>query len=379
VAARPLSCAGDHVSVVSFAATSAPLISPTLLEAFAIPQQAHNQHIVLPAKIDNKLEGAKRNATIRESLIESASAKSLIMAQPFTGEDMVDFYQIPAKLIRWLNDKSTMTQYIDARFLPTRLGIYENGTAFAKECKGLTLPFVVKAASSSAGDGVFICQTAQDLRQAVKQLRTLRTTILIEAYVEVRHNFGIHFGIPHKPSQPIDILGINEQLTTPEGEFIGGLISSTAHPQILSEVITYLVDEVLPQIRDMGWYGVGCFDVLADDQGRLYFIDSNFRMTGMSAYHFLVANRTLEAPLLGFSGSFAGSPKALLVHLTPYAWPAGPQKIMQLIALNRQGKVWNFNGALLFENQVQLRERAKQLLRAGIKSEALEQILRRHS
>jgi hypothetical protein len=126
----------------------------------------------------------------------------------------------------------------------------------------------------------------------------------------------------------------------------------------------------------MGWYGVGCFDVLSDPKGRLYFIDSNFRMTGMSAYHFLVANHTITTPLLGFSGSFKGTVRNFENCLLPYAGRNSSQKILQLIALSHQQGVWHFNGALSFQNQRQLQRDITTLLHIGVRSQALEKLAR---
>jgi RimK-like ATP-grasp domain len=371
VAARAVSCAGEHVSVISFSATHAPQIDPAILQLFEIPQLDPRQHIVLPSELDRNLEGSSRNQRLKHSLSTHTQNRSLVMAQPFTDEEMVDYYQIPAKLTTWLNDKNSLSQLVKLGLLPQRLAAYNDGTALAAGIGKLQLPFVVKAASSSAGDGVFICQGPDDVKVAIDRLRGLRASILVESFVAGVHNYGIHFGVPHKRSEPIDIIGINEQLTTREGEFIGGVIWSDRDSR-LQPILDYIRDQVLPYIRAMGWYGVGCFDVLEDRAGNFYFIDSNFRMTGMTAYHFLAANHTIQAPLLGFGGSFSGSKSELLAKLLPLASP-GPERIVQLIALNRENDTWNFNGALLFNDHDQLQRRINRLLEAGVRSAALEQ------
>lgn len=377
VAARATACAGRGVSVVSFAATQAPQIDPAVLQAFAIPAVDPEQRVVLPLNLDRQLEGAARNQYLKQCLTAATPPGSLVMAQPFTGEEMVDYYQIPAKLTTWLNDKHSLPQFIHRNYLPERLAVYGSGEAFATGVTGLTLPFVVKASSSSAGDGVFICHSSADVAEAIDNLGQLAGTVLVESYINTKHNFGVHFGIPERRTQAIDIIGINEQLTTPDGEFIGGVIRSRITPSQLRPTVEYIRNTVLPYIRDMGWYGVGCFDVLEALDGRFYIIDSNFRMTGMTAYHFLRANQQLEAPLLGFAGSFKGTQEELMQGLLPFGEPHSPSHIMQLIALNRDGDTWHFNAALLFEDNAQLWRRIRRLLIAGVRSDALEQMLGR--
>jgi hypothetical protein len=374
VAARAATCAGPHVTVIGFAATNAPHVPKSLLQKLSIPQLDQEQLILLPQAIDTTMKGGERNQFIKNSLTESVDAKSLVMAQPFTTPDMEEIYQIPAKLTRWLNDKSTMNQYVTAQFMPAKLGLYENGEEFAAHYAELTIPFVAKASSSSAGDGVYVCLTQDDVQAAVKGLKQVGGTILAEQYIEARKNYGIHFGIPYHEAMPIDMLGVNEQLTTPAGEFIGGIISSTDCPAELIEAQRYLRDEILPKIRDMGWYGIGCLDVLTDRAGRFYFIDANFRMTGMSAYHCLIANGAITSPLMGFSGTFTGSRAAFEAIMLPLADRSGKHLIMQLIALSRHDQTWHFNAALFFDSHEQLVERAQHLLELKVESDALQQL-----
>jgi hypothetical protein len=374
VAARAASCAGTDVTVISFAATTSPQVPEAVLEAFDIPRLDYQRSIVLPPVINLKLRGAERNQTIKDFLVNAGQPGSLVMAQPYAGDDIQRIYQIPAKLTCWLNDKSTMDQYIAAAVLPARLATYQNGAAFMADSHRLTLPYVAKATSSSAGDGVFICRVQADLDQAINNLRSLAGTIIVEQYIEPVKNYGIHFGIPYDKQQPIDVFGFNEQLTTAAGAFIGGIIQSVEFPSQLSALAAYLRDEVLPKIRAMGWYGLGCFDVLVDEQERFYFIDANFRMTGMSAYHCLLANGQLQAPLIGFSGEFTGSQAAFGQALLPHAGTHAPAKIMQIIALSRHGRDWNFNASLHFTDTADLRKKANKLLKNGIESSALRQI-----
>lgn len=376
VASRAVSCAGDHVSVIEFAATTTPKIEQSLLDAFEIPQISRSKRIVLPQEIDCSLTGNARNDKIKDSLLNTADCNSLIMAQPYTSKDMRQIYQISPRLTTWLNDKQNMSQLISDSLMPAKYGSFANGTDFVDNYGSIQLPCVVKASSSSSGDGVYICKTKSDLDNAARNLADISGTIIAEQYIVALKNYGVHFGIPHDKSQPVDFIGINEQLTTDEGEFIGGIIKSNHFPAELKSLRKILMNDILPKVRELGWYGVGCFDVLTDEAGRTYFIDCNFRMTGMSAYHFLVANHTINTPLIGFSGDFVGSQQDLVSKLLPLA--QGKRKIVQLITLSKNKNVWSFNGALFFNKDSQLQNRVDQLLETGIKSAALSQLSSRY-
>ncbi len=371
VAARTLSCAGPEVSVVKFAATHSSVVGTEIINALGIPQLPSHQVIVLPKEIDASLAGAPRNAAIKTALDKLVKPGSLVMAQPYTDENIEHVYQIPPSLSTWINDKNNMEQYIDDKYLPDRLGVYLDGQQFNTHHREITLPCVVKVSSSSSGDGVYICYSEDDIKRAMNELIDISGTIFVEQYIRAKKNYGIHFGIPYDQDKPIDLIGVNEQLTTVNGEFIGGIIESVALPSELLPLEGYLLDEVLPKIRDMGWYGVGCFDVLCDEQDRLYLIDANFRVTGMSAYHFLISNGVIKKPLLSFGGEFVGSREQFEQRLFPYASKNSRQQMVQMIALTRYGNTWSFNGALAFDNHLQLKSRAWALLQQGIKSPAL--------
>lgn len=376
VAERAVCCAGDEVSVISFAAPNPPILSERLFDEFALPRLDKSQLILLPSEIDTSVQGMERNDAVRRHLMQIGSKKSLVMAQPFEGQDIEDRYQIPPHVTLWLNDKNNMDTYIDRQFLPQKIADYRNGQEFAKNHEDLTVPVVVKASSSSAGDGVYICLDQTQLAQAAEELADVQGTILAEEYVQAVKNYGVHFGISHDRNQAIDIIGVNEQLTTPDGEFIGGIIRSQTFPAELQQLIEHLRTDVLETVRTKGWYGVGCFDVLVDTKGNLYIIDANFRMTGMSAYHFLVANGQVTTPLLAFSGEYHGNQKALEESLLPFAGKQlNDNKILQLIALRHQDDVWNFNGALLFGNDDNLVATVQRIMAAGVSSKALDQML----
>src|SRR3989344_2382678 len=375
VAARALSCAGPDVNVVKFAATHSSVIGVDIIEALGIPQLPDEQLTILPKHIDASVAGETRNSAIKEALEKSITPGSLVMAQPYTDKYLAYLFQIPTQLSTWINDKNNMKQYINAKHMPKKQGVYLSGEQLTEHQQDLTAPCVVKVSSSSSGDGVYLCHSNKQLKAAIHELKPVNTTIFVEQLIDAKRNYCIHFGIPFDSEKPIDLIGANQQLTTSEGEFMGGIIDSATLPEPLLPLERYLLDDVLPKIRAMGWYGIGCFDVLCDANDKLYLIDCNFRITGMSAYHFLLSNSVLSKPILSFGGEFVGSRKEFEKALLPYAGKNTDNQIVQIIALTRYDNSWNFNGALMYKNYSQLTDQINELLKLGIKSAALESIV----
>lgn len=379
VAARALSCAGPEVSVVSFSSTTAPTIDTALQDALAIPKVTAEHLTLLPESINGSLLGKRRNEAIMAALAKSVAPGTLIMAQPFDGKAVERLYKIPPSLSIWMNDKANLPKLIKPSLLPARLAEYESGAAFAADSSLLEIPnlvpCVVKVSSSSSGDGVYICMSLGDVKQAQASIGTISGSVFVERFVTPVKNYAIHFGIPHDKNQPIDIIGVNEQLTSAEGEFFGGIIAGETIPPELAQVKTYLEEDALPRIRAYGWYGIGGFDVIIDTEGQPFLIDGNFRMTGMSAYHFLIANGKITKPMISFGGKFTGSPKAFEHAILPYAGKDSAHRTVQLIALSRHDDHWEFNGALMYDDMADLQQKIRQILTSNISSPALEMLL----
>lgn len=378
VAARARSCAGPKVSVVSFASTSDQCIDRELLEILAIPETPKDRTDLLPKSIDSSLTGKARNEAIMMALSESIAPRSLVMAQPFASKKVEMLYEIAPEITIWLNDKSNMSEYIRADMMPARFAEYDSGARFAADAslyeRTEIIPCVVKVSSSSSGDGVYICHSLTELKAAQAAVVTIDVSVLVEQFVETAKNYAIHFGIPHDRNKQIDIIGFNEQLTTNDGEFLGGIITDDDFPAELRAVKDYLLSDVLPAVRAKGWYGIGGYDVIVDPSGAAYLIDGNFRMTGMSAYHFLMANDVIHKPMVSFAGSFVGTREAFEKAIIPFAGKDSKERTVQLIALSRHGERWDFNGALMYASHTCLSRSIDDLLLAGVMSQALAQL-----
>lgn len=372
VSMRAISCAGPSVSVISYSATDAPDIDNKLLKKLNFPKLDLLKLVCLPPEITPELRGPARNEAIKQALKSVCRDRSLIMAQPYLSRRLAGAYQISPDITVWMNDKNNLQRLVSKAHMPKRLATFMDGAAFARGSGDIELPAVVKVASSSSGDGVYICHSRKDMGEAAAAMRDVPSPILVEQYVEAVRNYGLHFGVPHDSDQAVDIIGVNEQLTSETGEFEGGIIRSRNIPEELREVKHYLEYVCLPKVRKMGWYGIGCFDVLVDRAGGCYIVDSNFRMTGMTAYHFMVANGRVDPPLIGFSGGYKGSRQEFETAMLPFTDPSSGAPILQMIALNEHGDMWRFNAALMFRDDTELSERCTRLRNAGVQSDLLQ-------
>lgn len=371
VAARVTSCAGSKVAPVVFAATTTKVIEESIFNDFGIPKQPERA-VILSADIGVDLVGRPRNEAIRAELGKQLKDNKFVMAQPYTDRELTSFYQIPPSITAYMNDKYNMVEYIDPKWLPKRLASFESGKVFARKFAQIKPPVVIKASSSSSGDGVHICFTEDGVKIAAEKLKDVSGSIIVEEMVDYVKNYGVHFGIPHDKNKPAELIGVNEQITSQFGEFMGGIIDARKVPEALDGAVDHLINAILPKVRQKGWYGIGGFDILVDKEGNAYFIDCNFRMTGMSAYHFLIDNGKAKRPLLSVSGEFRGTAEQFKEALIKYAGAKSRDKFLTIICLSKHDDLWRFNGALEYEDREQLSQRAKILLEAGIKSAVLE-------
>jgi hypothetical protein len=349
------------------------VITPELLAYFAIPQ-AKAKAVVLPADITVEKYGAERNGMIMKALGQRVKKGSFVMAQPYVEDTMASLYQLSPAVTAYFNDKHHMPEYIGAQWLPKRFKAFENGKEFAENVGEVALPAVIKVSSSSSGDGVCICTKAADVQNAVDRFSSVTGRVFIEEHIDFQKSYGVHFGIPHDPKKPADIIGINEQITTMNGAFLGGIIEHFSVPPALDGAVQHLIDYIIPKVRAKGWYGIGGFDVLVDGHGKAYFIDANFRMTGMSAYHFLIDRGLIQRPMMSIMGTFVGDEQSLRDALSSFAAVDAPNRFLKIICMSRNNDVWRFNAALEYADEQQLARRIEQVLAARIESEALESV-----
>lgn len=372
-ATRPLVCAGPDVKVIVFASNLEKKARSLLSKKIGVSCIKKKNIVTLPAEISEDVEGEERTELIKKALKQVVTPGKLVMAQPFLDQDLWECYQISPELSTYLNDKKNMFDYISATHLPERYALYENGKLFAASDTLVPLPCVVKVSSSASGDGVRMCKKWEDISLAKLEFKDIRSTIIVEKYIDFFYNLGVQFAVPYDSLQPIEIVGVNEQLVTPAGEYLGAIIDERKQYPFLDKIKGVLLEEILPKVRANGWYGVGGFDVLLGKDNQFYFIDSNFRMTAMTAYIYKVKNKEINKSVVAFTGTFQGSEKDFKRVILPLAKRKNnPNQMIEIITLTKKNECYHFNAGLFFNTDEDIKNRAGLLLSAGVESEVLK-------
>lgn len=364
VSARPFVCAGDDVQIAAFAEPSRDRIL-RFLEEIGVSLLPRDRIIAIPPCIDASIEGPDRNAAIITALSRQMRERSLVMAQPFDDEHLRDRCAIDPDVTRWLNDKANMREYIPGAYLPETYASYASGTAFAADVQNYT-PCVVKVASSSSGDGVAVCRLTEDLAMARRKFKDVRGSIIVQEYIESQENLCVQFGIPAGPEKPVEVIGATRQLTSPMGEFLGGVISQqNGIPPTMRDL---LVNRILPAVRARGWYGIGAIDALIIDDERYKFIDPNFRMNATTAPLVQVVNGEVKRNMIAFNGTYPGQPEDLhdIVRM------GDDYQLLNIIALTYGRGLVRMSAALLFDQKETIHETAIALQQRGIRSDVLQ-------
>ncbi|MFA7277546.1 MAG: hypothetical protein WC101_00980 [Candidatus Gracilibacteria bacterium] len=374
VSGRPMVCAGPNVKTICFSACLDSVPFSILRDDLDVIRVDRKQILTLPKDVSVKVRGAKRNKLIKNALFEMVGPKQLVMAQPYLDPRAKTYYAIPPHRSIWLNDKRNMVSYIPKAYLPEIYEEFMDGACF-KQADQLPLPCVVKVTSSSSGDGVRICYTHEDVERAKADFGHLEGMIFVSEYVKIYRNFAVQFGISHNPEQPIEIINWHEQMVSPFGGFLGGIIEPHENEELFQPLNKVLLEKILPEVRRRGWYGVGGFDVLMTEDGRFYFIDPNFRMTGMTVYDFLARNNVIKKSLLSFNSEFHGSEREFREKILPVAKP-GANQLLYVTVLTHGKKVFRLNSALLFDKRSDIPKVTEKLLSLGLVSSVLDDAMK---
>ncbi len=376
VGARPLVCAGDSVKVITFSSTLKRETWKLFTEKINAITVDREQIISLPDTITAGVKNSKRNKLVKAALKTFCQHQGrLIMTQPYLNKRLADMYQINPKLSNKLNDKITQPLYIPKKYLPIRYKRFKNGQKFFAYKGFINLPCVVKVSSSSSGDGVRICNDKEFFKKAQKDFKFIKGSIFIEEFITAAYNLGIQFGVPYDAKKPIQIIGFNEQLTSEQGDYLGGIVNPKKKIKSLKKIYKLLEDTILPEVRRWGWHGVGGVDVLIHEDGKFYFIDPNFRMTAAFAYIFLAKNRLAKTPLVSFTGIYKGSGYSFEKNIVPIAKEGSPDQKIKIITLTKYRGAYRFNAGLYFKEPKDIKKNAKKLFSLGVQSPVLEKLV----
>lgn len=141
-------------------------------------------------------------------------------------------------------------------------------------------PYLIKTSHGLSGEGTYIIRNHGDLNYCLEELNkylkiNLLKTIIVSEFVKHEvNNYCVQFYINRQGE--IALIGVTQQLVSPEGNYLGGLIDYTDD---LSKFST-MIASVGQYAHQHGYFGVIGFDVLEDRDGNLYAIDANFRING---------------------------------------------------------------------------------------------------
>ena len=371
VSGRPLSCAGDNVKIITFS-NSSEEYSLDILSRF-IKLADKNNVIRLPAEISASVTGSDRNQSIKLVLSKLVKDNSLVMAQPFLDDSLSTKYMIKPKLSATLSSKDNLIMYVPEEYLAPTYGIFKSGKEFSTTERDLPTPCVVKVANSSSGDGVIICHSAEDVARARETFGDIKGTILVEAFIRAKHNICVQVGVPYdKDKEPV-VIGFNEQVTSSQGNFFGGVVNTTKQISAFEKIKQVLLKEVLPELRRLGWFGIAGIDVLIQPDDTFYFIDPNLRLTATYAYIYLTSTGQIKKPIISFNGKFTGTKQQFENQLLPFA--EGQDPTITIIALTHQEDIFRFNAGIQFDSVNDLMTKAQDLLNAGVESTVLNNIV----
>jgi hypothetical protein len=141
-------------------------------------------------------------------------------------------------------------------------------------------PYLIKTSHGLSGEGTYIIRNQSDLNYCQEELKKylkinlLQTVIVSEFVKDETHNYCVQFYV-NKQGE-MTLIGVTQQLVSPTGNYLGGLIDYTHDLSQFSEMIAAIGHYAHQQ----GYFGVIGFDVLEDKDGNFYVIDANFRING---------------------------------------------------------------------------------------------------
>lgn len=141
-------------------------------------------------------------------------------------------------------------------------------------------PYLIKTSHGLSGEGTYIIRSASDLNYCFGELKKyldikLLDTIVVSEFIKnAVQNYCVQFYI--NKAGEIALIGTTNQLVTPEGAYLGGLIRYRHDISKFFEMIA----TIGKYAHQQGYFGMIGFDVLEDKDGQLYAIDANFRVNG---------------------------------------------------------------------------------------------------
>lgn len=180
-----------------------------------------------------------------------------------------------ARLVGFLNNKASISTFVDPRFQARRVVVPRDGLA---EVTPVERSWVLKAATDDAHGGsldVYLHQADEPI--ALPAFTGLLSEFVIEEYLDIVRNWGVQLSIGADGTARL--LAVTEQRVDAAGIYLGGRFGlvSTPPAELLAECLA-----VAQRAGDGGYRGLCSLDCAQTRGGRLVMLDLNFRITSGS-------------------------------------------------------------------------------------------------
>lgn len=211
---------------------------------------------------------------------EVAQNALLVTLQPYDALANDSYYNDPS--IQYaVNDKVTLNQFTHAVPYRTVVCPQELDTTVAS----YDYRCVIKTWSSASGDGTRIIEDKRSYEAKKDELCT-HDTLIIEELLDISRNLNINCHID--PQRNLTLLWYSEQLTSPQGEYDGNIISREGQLRSSLDTQIQAILEQMGKLLHNKWY-VGVFlpDIVQTSDWKRHLIDPNIRLGGSTTAQLL--------------------------------------------------------------------------------------------
>lgn len=218
-----------------------------------------------------------------------------------------------ARLVGYLNNKSSISTLVDPRF-QARRGIVSRGDL--AEAAPAEKSWVLKAATNKAHGGsldVYLHRAGEQI--VLPAFTDVLSEFVIEEYLEIRRNWGIQLYVGSDATARV--LAVTEQRVDPAGIYVGGRFGLVVPPPtaLLAECLA-----IATRAAVLGYRGLCSLDCAQTQDGQLVFLDLNFRITSGSVPLLALQSvrpEALELPAESVKLTVAAPLADLLAELRP--------------------------------------------------------------
>lgn len=180
-----------------------------------------------------------------------------------------------ARLVGYLNNKASISTFVDPRFQARRSVVPRGHLADAAPAEK---SWVLKAATDDAHGGsldVYLHQAGEPI--TLPAFTDVLSEFVIEEYLRIRRNWGIQLYIG--ADARARLLAITEQRIDAAGVYTGGRFGLVTPPptELLTECLA-----IAQRAADVGYRGLCSLDCAQTQDGQLVMLDLNFRITSGS-------------------------------------------------------------------------------------------------